>query len=401
MTTTAPSGHDERALGRRAVLFLVHEVEENARRRQDHARREDGPPPHADALVDARAAAHEDLVLEDDRDGADRLEDAADLRGRREVDASSRSARTSRRGRGCRSSSPRRRTRRRSRRPAASRRRPSRGRRRAGARSRPGRRARLRASGRRGGSVSRSRKRSGPASLGSSTPSRKAARIPSFTAAFASPVAVRVGRGRADLAALRAPRGARRPRRASRGRLLDGLARGVEEARRPSAPPPSASWCAGESGTSGRRSAPPTRPSRSSAHFTGIGFDSRKFAFMSGKSLAWSAAARVAVSREGRRDHLDEEGRAPRSRRRRSRRPPPHAIIGSASESSPERTAKPAGRARRISQAWSRLPEASLTAAMRGSSRELEDGLGQHVEARPARHVVERRPGARPRRRRP
>ena len=54
MTTTAPSGTTSGPLGRRAELLLVHEIEENARRGQDHAGREHGAPPHADALVDAR-----------------------------------------------------------------------------------------------------------------------------------------------------------------------------------------------------------------------------------------------------------------------------------------------------------------------------------------------------------
>src|SRR5450759_4303016 len=45
-------GDDERAVRRRAELLLVHEVEEDARRREDHTRCEDGALPDADAFVD-------------------------------------------------------------------------------------------------------------------------------------------------------------------------------------------------------------------------------------------------------------------------------------------------------------------------------------------------------------
>ena len=88
---------------------------------------------------------------------------------------------------------------------------------------------------------------------------------------------------------------------------------------------------------------------------------------MSGKSFAWSRAAssrspvRAASTRATRSAGASFETTAMTPSA-------PHAIIGSASESSPERTEKPAGRCRRISHAWSRLPEASFTAHIRGSS---------------------------------
>src|ERR1035437_5788694 len=117
-------GDDERAVRRRAELLLVHEVEEDARRREDHARCEDGALPDADAFVDPGSSAHEDFVLDDDRDRAHRLADAAPRRA-------------------------------------------------------PG------GSGGGGGGVWRARRRRGPASLDSSTPSRNAARMPFLTTAFA------------------------------------------------------------------------------------------------------------------------------------------------------------------------------------------------------------------------
>src|ERR1019366_3941461 len=65
---------------------LVHGIEDDARSRQDDARREDGALPDADAFVDPGSPAHEDLVLDDDGDRAYGLEDAAPLRRGREVD---------------------------------------------------------------------------------------------------------------------------------------------------------------------------------------------------------------------------------------------------------------------------------------------------------------------------
>ena len=87
-TTTAPSGTVERASARRRGARA------RARGRRSTLEpvritpgREDGPRPDADPLVETDAAADEDLVLDDDRQGADRLEDAADLGRGREVDA--------------------------------------------------------------------------------------------------------------------------------------------------------------------------------------------------------------------------------------------------------------------------------------------------------------------------
>ena len=86
-TTTAPSGIDERPIGRRPDDLAVHQVVDRRRSGQhraggDHRARLDDR-----AFVDAGVAADERLVFDDHRQRADRLDHAADLRGGADVHA--------------------------------------------------------------------------------------------------------------------------------------------------------------------------------------------------------------------------------------------------------------------------------------------------------------------------
>ena len=82
-TTTAPSGTTS---GRSAVGLMISPLDQivDGRRAGEHrAGRDDRPRLDDRALVDAGVSADQHLVLDDDRQRADRLDDAADLRARR------------------------------------------------------------------------------------------------------------------------------------------------------------------------------------------------------------------------------------------------------------------------------------------------------------------------------
>ena len=103
----------QRAVGGAAIDLAAHDVVDRRRSGEHDAGADDGARADDRSFVDAAVAADDDVVFDDHRQVADRLEHAADLRGRRRGARACRSARTSRPARASRSSSLRRRTRRR------------------------------------------------------------------------------------------------------------------------------------------------------------------------------------------------------------------------------------------------------------------------------------------------
>src|SRR5438270_9401277 len=77
----------ERAVGGPAINLPAYGVVDRRRSSEDNAGADHGSAAHDRPFVNAAVAADDDVVFDDDRQAADRLEHSADLRRRRKMHA--------------------------------------------------------------------------------------------------------------------------------------------------------------------------------------------------------------------------------------------------------------------------------------------------------------------------